>query len=412
MGRSSNVIKSKAVLTTSYTAPRDLDTENILSTFEKWGNVFQYADWGIAITRPDGKTFEMVNPAYAKMHGYLPSELEGKTSLELLDDESKEKLDSHLKKIVHQGRLVYEATHVRKDGTKFPVQVDQIALKDENAQLKYHAVQVQDISERLRTADKLEKIHEELEVRVQKRTAELKEAQERLKLAASELALSNKELEQFASVASHDLQEPLHIISNFLDLYLMKFGSGLQPDALEYIHYAQRAASQAQSLIRELLTYARIGTKVQFEPVDMNWALDQALLNLKLSIEENQAEILREPLPKVTATRYQMVQIFQNLVSNAIKYRSNTPPKIKISARRQKEHWVFSVRDDGIGIDRQHYDLIFEMFKRLHAKGRYSGSGIGLASCKKIVEYHGGKIWVDSEVEKGSTFYFTLPVQR
>lgn len=238
---------------------------------------------------------------------------------------------------------------------------------------------------------------------------ELRLTQEQLRQTVVELALSNRELEQFASTASHDLQEPLHIVTNFLDLLALKYKDQLDQTAQEYIHYAQKAALQAQALIRDLLAYARIGTRIHVETVDMNEALDQALLHLKLSLDECNPEITRENLPQVKATKSHIVQVFQNILSNAIKYRSERPLTIDIRVRDEGKKWVFSIEDNGIGIESKHIDQVFEMFRRLHSKSKYPGSGIGLATCKKMVEYSGGKIWVESNPNVGSKFFFSIP---
>lgn len=221
--------------------------------------------------------------------------------------------------------------------------------------------------------------------------------------------MSSQEFEHFASMASHDLQEPLHVIVNFLDLLALKYKDKLDPTAFEYIELAQKAALQGQTLVRELLSYSKIGAQLNVELVDMNEVLDRALINLKVSIEKNYAEIIRSSLPKVKATKVLMVQVFQNLISNALKYKSEQPLKIHVSAFQEDGEWIFCVEDNGIGIDAKHLPEIFEMFKRLHSKSKYPGSGIGLATCKKIIGYHNGQIWAESELGKGSKFCFSLP---
>jgi light-regulated signal transduction histidine kinase (bacteriophytochrome) len=225
------------------------------------------------------------------------------------------------------------------------------------------------------------------------------------------LKRSNSELEQFAYVASHDLQEPLRIISSFLQLLQMRYSGQLDSDADEFINFAVEGAKRMQNLIQDLLAYSRVTTKGnEFKDIKMEEALEQALVNLKMSIEENNANITHDPLPIITADYSQMIQLLQNLIGNSIKYRSDKIPEIHISAQEKDNDWIFSVEDNGIGIDPQYSDQVFQIFKRLHTNEEYKGTGIGLAITKRIIERHSGRIWVESELGKGSKFYFTIPI--
>ncbi len=227
-----------------------------------------------------------------------------------------------------------------------------------------------------------------------------------------ELERSNQELQQFAYVASHDLQEPLRMVAGFTKLLERRYKDKLDRDAQEFIHFAVDGALRMQKLIDDLLSYSRVGTHhIPFEPVDCNYLLDQAISNLQVAIEENHAAITRGNLPTITCNGSQMVQLFQNLISNAIKFRGADSPRVHIAAERRGEEWLFACRDNGIGIDIQYHDRIFKIFQRLHSRDEYAGTGIGLALCMKIVELHKGRIWMESELGKGATFYFTLPVQ-
>ena len=240
---------------------------------------------------------------------------------------------------------------------------------------------------------------------------ERKQAERMLKLKLEELARSNAELEQFAYVASHDLQEPLRMIASYLQLLQRKYQGELDDKADKYIYFAVDGASRMQSLINDLLEFSRVTTKArEFEPADCEFILNQVLSDLEVSIKENEATISYDSLPEIMADYTQLAQVFQNLISNAIKFRSKEAPKIHISAEKEGNQWLFSVQDNGIGIDPKYSERIFEVFKRLHKREEYPGTGIGLSICKKIVERHGGHIWVESELGKGSTFYFTLPV--
>ena len=224
------------------------------------------------------------------------------------------------------------------------------------------------------------------------------------------LKRSNSELEQFAYVASHDLQEPLRMISSFLQLLQMRYSGQLDSDADEFINFAVEGAKRMQNLIQDLLAYSRVTTKGnEFKNIKMEEALEQALVNLKISIEENNAIITHDSLPIITADYSQMIQLLQNLIGNSIKYRSDKNPEIHISAQEKDTHWIFSVEDNGIGIDSKYSDQVFQIFKRLHTNEEYKGTGIGLAITKRIIERHNGRIWVESELSKGSKFYFTIP---
>ena len=227
-----------------------------------------------------------------------------------------------------------------------------------------------------------------------------------------ELERSNKELQQFAYVASHDLQEPLRMVASFTQLLERRYQDKLDSDAKEFIHFAVDGAGRMQKLIDDLLVYSQVGSqKTPFEPTDCNFLLDQVTANLRVAIDEDHAILTRDDLPIVDCNASQMTQLFQNLISNAIKFRGKQPPRIHISAERKGNEWLFSIKDNGIGIDPQYKEKIFKIFQRLHSRDEYPGTGIGLALCKKIVEYHGGTFWVESDIGKGATFYFTLPVK-
>jgi signal transduction histidine kinase len=237
-----------------------------------------------------------------------------------------------------------------------------------------------------------------------------KRAEEALHLIAKDLERSNKDLEQFAYVASHDLQEPLRAVAGFMGLLKNQYYDKLDNEAREYIDFSVEGAERMQGLIEGLLTFSRVGTRGgEFASVNLSDALNGALANLKTLIEESHAAVTSSPLPVVTADLSQMTQLLQNLVANAVKFHGPRHPEIHLGARRLERAWEISVRDNGIGIDPQYFDRIFLIFQRLHTRTQYKGTGIGLAVCKKIVERHGGKIWVESVPGKGSTFYFTIP---
>jgi signal transduction histidine kinase len=242
------------------------------------------------------------------------------------------------------------------------------------------------------------------EIEVRKRT------EEKLNLYTAELKRSNEELQQFAYIASHDLQEPLRMIASYLQLIEKRYKGKLDKDADEFIAFAVDGALRLQEMIIGLLNYSRVGTKViSFQEVNTSEVLATAILNLKTSIEDSGARVTADRLPVVKADAGQLTQIFQNLISNSLKFRSKEIPRIHISAEKKGEEWVYSVQDNGIGISPEYRDRIFKIFQRLH--GRESpGIGIGLSLCRRIIEKHGGRIWFESEAGNGTTFYFTIPV--
>jgi len=217
-------------------------------------------------------------------------------------------------------------------------------------------------------------------------------------------------LEQFAYVASHDLQEPLRMMSSFAQLLGKRYRGKLDSDADEFISYAVDGAQRMKQLITDLLAYSRVETQGRPpEPVDLCAALAEAQQNLRVAIDEAGAAIAVEPLPVLLADRTQIGQLFQNLLGNAIKFRGERPPRISVTARREAGHWLFAVDDNGIGVPPEFATRIFGAFQRLHTRDEYEGSGIGLAVCKKIVERHGGRIWVEPGTDGGARFCFTLP---
>jgi light-regulated signal transduction histidine kinase (bacteriophytochrome) len=241
---------------------------------------------------------------------------------------------------------------------------------------------------------------------------ERKRAEEKLKQTLEELERSNKDLEQFAYAASHDLQEPLRTVSNFSQLLAKRYKGELDAKADQFIAFIVDGATRMQEMIDNLLAYSRVSTRAKpFEPTDCETVFDQALTNVKMAIEESGALVTHDPLPTVMADASQLVQLFQNLLSNAIKFRKEKP-RITVSAVQRGNEWLFSVEDNGIGIAPEFMEHIFKVFQREHTSAEYPGTGVGLAICKKIVERHGGRIWVESQAGKGSTFYFTIPVRK
>ena len=335
-----------------------------------------------------------VNPVAAEMLGYPIEEL----------------LHKHSHTICHHTRAdgslypedecpIYKAfndatvQHVRdevfwrKDRSSFPVAYTSTPIK-EDGKLVGAVVTFRDITER-------------------------KRAEEKLAHAMADLARSNAELEQFAYIASHDLQEPLRMVASFVQLLGKRYKGKLDGDADDFINYAVDGANRMQILINDLLAYSRVGRRgKEFKRLSCEIVLNQALSNLQNLIEQNGAVVTRSPLPVVMGDDIQLMQLFQNLIGNAIKFSGDRTAHIHVAAEPMADNWIFSVRDNGIGIEPEYFERIFSIFQRLHDREQYPGTGIGLAICKKVVEHHGGRIWVESVPGTGSTFYFTLPAQK
>jgi PAS domain S-box-containing protein len=278
--------------------------------------------------------------------------------------------------------------------------------------------------QRFRTRAELAKHRDHLEVLVRLRTsalentaaqlqveiAERRQAQEALQQAADELERSNRDLDQFANVASHDLQEPLRAVSGFVKLLRARFPGHIDAKAAQYIAGACDGAERMERLINGVLAFARVGTNGgDLVPVELNALLADALRNLQASLKAARAQVTHDDLPALPADATQITQLFQNLIGNAVKFRGEEPPQIHVGARREPDRWVFSVQDQGIGIAPQYFERIFQLFQRLHTCKHYPGTGIGLTICKRIVERHGGKIWVESQLGQGATFFFSIP---
>ena len=294
--------------------------------------------------------------------------------------------------------LDYPLEIKHKNGHITPVLYNASVYKDDLGKVLGVFAAARDITEIQKAEDILVNYHDNLE--------------ERVKIRTKELAESNEDLKRFAYITSHDLREPLRMITNFLQLLERRYKDKLDQDAIDFINFAVDGAKRLDDMINDLLEYSRL-TRIDlhFTQVNSEKALEETLIILKVLIEENNAVVTYDPLPNIIGDEILFIQLFQNLINNAIKYRSQETPQIHISAKKENNQYLFSVKDNGIGIDSKHLDCIFTIFQRLHGKDEYEGTGIGLAIAEYIVHKFGGVIWVESELGKGSTFYFTIPIK-
>jgi PAS domain S-box-containing protein len=364
---------------------------------QKFKGLLESAPDAIVIVGEKG-IIQLVNKQCEHVFGYPKNELIG-CNVELLLPERFRTATEENRKLfydfpgVRSTDVGLELLGRRKNGEEFPVEISLSPMDTVEGLLITAAIR--DISEKKRLEKEIREANITLEKKVKQRTAELE--------------IKNKELEQFAYVASHDLQEPLRTTSSFVELLRKQYHGKLDDNADRYIDYVIQASDRMKTLIKDLLDYSRIGREKMFEPVDCNVAFSAVMADLAKVIKENQAMITADNLPVVNAFPTELKLLFQNLISNSIKFQQpGIAPHIEISTIRENGHWHFKFRDNGIGIEKQYQQRIFIIFQRLHNRSVYEGSGIGLAHCKKIVELHGGTIWVESEAGKGSTFHFTL----
>ena len=332
-------------------------------------------------------TIQRVNQAAISLLGYERHELIGRSAGDLFEegvDVLSLLKQSELNDVIRR----VDTSVVTKDGRHVAVSLSGSVMRDEDGEIQGMVCVAQDITERKRTQEILER-------------------------QTQELARSNSELEQFAWVASHDLQEPLRMVASYTQLLSKRYKGKLDADADEFIAFAVDGATRMRRLINALLELSRVGTRGKdFEATDCEAIYDRTLVNLQGLVEESGAVVTHDRLPTVMGDVTQLGQLFQNLIANAIKFRGDEQLTVHVGAEQRNGHWEFCVRDNGIGIDPEYAERIFVVFQRLHGKGDRPGTGIGLSICKKIVELHGGRIWVKSQPDEGAAFYFTLPLNE
>jgi PAS domain S-box-containing protein len=344
-------------------------------------------DYAIFTLDPHGMVASW-NAGAERIKGYKADEIIGQnfSRFYLQSDIDQGKPKAELQIAAASGRSEVEHWRVRKDGSHFWASVVISAARNSSGSLLGFSEISQDISVR-------------------------KKSEQHLMKTVEELKRSNDELQQFAYVASHDLQEPLRMVASFTQLLAKRYKGRLDSEADEFIGYAVDGSNRMKGLIQDLLAYSRAGTNGKaLREISSEKALQDALLNLRVTIQESGALVTHDSLPAITSDDTELVQVFQNLVGNAIKYRGAEVPLVHVSATKNGgEEWIFSVRDNGLGIDPRYFERIFVIFQRLHGREEFKGTGIGLTICKKIVERLGGRMWVESQPKKGSTFYFALP---
>jgi len=348
--------------------------------------IVEFSNDAIISTTLDG-TIVSWNRAGERIYGYPPQDAIGKNVTMLVPGERRSELRDLLATIASGERIEHvDTVCARRDGSSLTVALTVSPMHDASGAVNGASVIARDITARKLAEDMLHKLNEDL-------------------------ASSNRELEHFAYVASHDLQEPLRMVSSYTQLLAKRYDGQLDEDAREFIHYAVDGADRMQHLIHDLLSYSRVATHGDhFAPVDTQAVLAAAIANLQIAIQESGAVVTHGPLPVLNGDRSQLMRVFQNLIANAIKFRKgDEPPSVHVSCERRDGHWCFAVQDNGIGIDRQYFERIFVIFQRLHTREEYPGTGLGLALCQRIVVRHGGEMWVESEVGQGTTFFFTIP---
>ncbi|MFM9266256.1 PAS domain S-box protein [Tychonema sp. BBK16] len=361
-------------------------TETALQESEsKYRQIVELAEEGIWVIDSNART-TYVNRAIARMLGYSELEMFGRSLFDFMDAEEKQKALDNVERRKQGMGEKHEFKFKTKDGKDIWTYLSTSPVLDERGNMVSCCALVYNITDR-------------------------KESEQQMLQLTEDLKRSNEELEQFAYVASHDLQEPLRCVTSYTQLLAQRYQGNLDAKADKYINYIVDGSTRMQQLINDLLAYSRLGTRAQkFEMADCYAAVEQSLCNLQIAIAEKKAVITCDSMPTVMADELQLVQLFQNLIGNAIKFCCQDVPTIHISAIIQDNEWLFSVRDNGIGIDSEYADRIFIIFQRLHSRREYLGTGIGLAICKRIVERHSGRIWVESQSGQGATFYFTIPI--
>lgn len=363
--------------------------DTLRNSEDKFRYLFEHSCVGKSITYPSGEIH--VNNAFCKMIGYSLGELENHRWQDITYPDDIEPTQKAIDKVIsgEKDSIEFEKRYIHKDGHIIWASIFTSLRRDNGGNPLYLMTNVIDNTERRKVEANLHKANDELK-------------------------RSNKEFEQFAHIVSHDLQEPIRTIYSFTQLLEMDYKGKLGPKGDEYIRYITSATKHMQQMINDILVLSRVGSKGKdLLPTNVENIINTVIENLRNSIEKHNGIVTFDnPMPIILADKTQLIELFQNLIANGIKFhRKDEPPNVHISSKKVYNEWIFSVNDNGMGIDNKYFNKLFIVFSRLHAKEEYPGTGIGLAICKKIVERHNGKIWVESKVGQGSTFYFTIPVE-
>ncbi|WP_048190136.1 ATP-binding protein [Methanobacterium sp. SMA-27] len=382
----------------------------LLESQHKYFELYNFAPVGYITLDTNGLILN-INLAGATLLDIGRLNLINTAFIQYIDPDYRNLFHNHIKKVPEtETKESVELKLLKKDAEYSYVHFDSINVKDKYGNLKEFRIAITDITVQKEVEIKLQKYNLNINKLLNVEINDLEKAEIKLEKLIEQYKSSNIELEQFAYISSHDLKEPLRMITSFLQLLQKRYSADLDEDANEFINFAVDGAKRMNDMINDLLEYSRIGsTERKFEYLESEGIVEIVQSNLKQLIEDHEAIITNDPLPLIYANKQMMIQLFQNLIGNAIKYHSKETPEIHISINIVDDEYVFSVRDNGIGIDRKHLDRIFTIFQRLHSREEYDGTGIGLAISKRILQKHHGKIWVESELGKGTTFYFSLP---
>jgi PAS domain S-box-containing protein len=385
------------VLTTYFDITERKETERKLGQFSA---IIQHSALAIVSKDLNG-IIQTWNAGAEKIYGYSAEEVRGKNISILIPDGENNEISEQINMLLQDKKIeIYETNRLRKDGTVICVSITLSPIRNASGDIIAISSISDDISE-------LKKVQEAL--RAKERAEDVRKGAEKALFKLNEeLTRSNKELQQFAYLTSHDLQEPLRTISTFTQFLAQRYQGHFDKEGEQFIHYIVESAHRMKNLINDLLTYSMVGSRTSpFTEVDFNHVFEKVVHHLAFIVQKKNAVITRGELPSVLGDESQLIQLLRNLVDNSLKF-CNKTPAIHISAKEQPDVYLFSVRDNGIGINQKYAHKIFLIFQRLVARDEYEGTGIGLAVCKRIAERHGGKIWFESKLGEGTTFYFTI----
>ena len=391
---------------------REQSQNSIIENENKFRSIFEENPLGILLSNANTFLDKEINSRYSEMFGYTPEEVK---QLKISQFTYKEDINAHkpyFKNLIEGKKkyIEFEKRYVHKNGSIFWAKTSVAVVRDKNGKPSYHIAMIQDITQSKAQEEKIQQLLQELqnlntdlEEKIQIRTANLQKANEKLQQ-------SNEDLEQFAYIASHDLQEPLRMVGNFVQLLKRRYSNKIDDSGKEYIQFAVEGVTRMSELMKGLLEYSRVGqVGTGFQKVCLNNLITSKLLDINQLIKDKGAEVIISDFPDdIICEPIQLGIVFYNLIVNALKFNDKNNPTIHIGFFEDKDIYTISIKDNGIGINEEYQSKVFEIFKRLNNRDDYQGNGIGLALCKKIILRHGGKIWFESQINQGTTFYFTI----